>query len=82
MSITLPLAEMTTAEKPEVMEAFWQDLSLDEGNVPSPDWHKDILEERETSRHSGEEKPINWEAAKRELRSRCGCQRVPKSFGG
>jgi hypothetical protein len=61
---------MTTAEKLDIMEALWQDLSRDEGNLPSPDWHKDILSEREASRQAGEETPIEWEAAKRALRSR------------
>ena len=70
MSITLPLAEMTTAEKLDVMEALWTDLSREEGNLPSPDWHRDVLDQREARRQSGEEAPIEWEAAKRELRSR------------
>jgi hypothetical protein len=70
MSITLPLAEMTTAEKLDVMETLWADLSRDERNVPSPAWHKSILEEREARRQAGEEKPIEWEAAKKELRAR------------
>ena len=70
MSITLPLADMTTAEKLDVMEALWKDLCRDDSNLPSPDWHRDILEERAASRQAGEEKPIEWETAKRELRSR------------
>lgn len=70
MSITLPLAEMTTAEKLDIMEALWKDLSRDQSNLPSPDWHKDVLEAREARRQAGEEMPTEWEAAKRELRSR------------
>jgi hypothetical protein len=69
MSITLPLGEMTTAEKLDVMEALWKDLSRDESNLPSPDWHRDVLKEREARRQAGGEPPIDWEAAKRELRS-------------
>ncbi|HTG44615.1 MAG TPA: addiction module protein [Verrucomicrobiae bacterium] len=70
MSITLPLADMTTAEKLDVMEALWKDLSRDESKLPSPGWHRDVLEKREARRQAGEETPIEWEAAKRELRSR------------
>jgi hypothetical protein len=70
MSVTLPLAEMTTAEKLDVMEALWADLSSDETNVPSPAWHEDVLEERRARRDAGQEIPIDWEAAKQELRNR------------
>jgi hypothetical protein len=70
MSITLPLTEMTIAEKLEVMESLWRDLSLDETNVPSPDWHKEILQNRAERRNSGAEQPVDWEVAKRELRAR------------
>ena len=70
MNITLPLAEMTTAEKLDVMEVLWHDLSFDESNVPSPDWHDEILQKREALRQSGAEQPIDWETAKKELRSR------------
>ena len=70
MEITLPLEQMTVAEKLRIMETLWADLTREEANVPSPDWHEDILKEREARLKSGEEPPGLWETAKQELRER------------
>jgi len=38
---------MPTNEKIELMELLWQSLCIEEKTPPpSPDWHKDILEQR------------------------------------
>jgi len=52
------------------MEALWVDLSRNQDNVPSPSWHEQILKEREERLKSGEEKLVDWEAAKQTLRDR------------
>lgn len=70
MSITLPLAEMTTAEKLKVMEDLWSDLTRNEQEFESPSWHEDVLKQREPRLKSGEEIPVDWETAKKELRDR------------
>ena len=46
MSIDLPLGQMTLAEKLEAMESLWADLSRTPNDVPSPEWHKKILDDR------------------------------------
>lgn len=66
MSVMVDLQQMSTAEKLRLMEALWTDLS--KGDVPSPDWHGDVLAERDRLIDSGEEKFVDWEAAKRQLR--------------
>jgi hypothetical protein len=68
MNITLPLQSMTTAEKLEVMESIWADLSRDEQHLQSPAWHDQVLREREAAVREGREVPADWEAAKRRLR--------------
>jgi hypothetical protein len=70
MDITLPLDQMTSAEKLRAMEALWTDLSRSEENIQSPSWHGQVLEEREARVKSGQEKFMDWEAAKQELRDR------------
>lgn len=70
MEITLPLAEMTTAEKLRVMEALWADLSQREGDIESPAWHAEVLREREERVKRGEESYLDWETVKRHLRER------------
>jgi len=68
MRPTLPLNEMTLAEKLETMEALWEDISRNEAVFASPDWHADVLREREKLIESGEAQFIDWEQAKEELR--------------
>ena len=68
MEITLPLDQMTTAEKLRAMEALWADLSRNETQFESPAWHEDVLKEREAKIKSGAETFIDWETAKKQLR--------------
>jgi hypothetical protein len=68
MEITLPLDQMTTAEKLRAMEALWADLSRNETQLESPAWHEMVLKEREQKITSGAESFIDWETAKKQLR--------------
>jgi hypothetical protein len=68
MEITLPLEEMTTAEKLRLMETIWADLTRNEKQFESPAWHEDVLKEREARIKSGAETFIDWETAKKQLR--------------
>ena len=70
MDITLPLDQMTTAEKLRALEALWDDLSRHEKGLDSPPWHGEALRETERRVAAGEEKPMDWEVAKDELRKR------------
>ncbi len=45
MSITLPLDQMTTAEKLRVTEDIWADLTRNENKFESPAWQEHVLEE-------------------------------------
>lgn len=68
--ITLPLAQMSRAEKLMALEALWEDLSRDEATLESPAWHLDELRATEERVKSGEEQFVDWESAKKELRKR------------
>jgi Putative addiction module component len=52
------------------MEELWESLSQAEARLKSPLWHKKALGETATRHDAGEEQPIDWDAAKRELRNR------------
>jgi hypothetical protein len=58
---------MTTSEKLRLMEDLWADLSRDEQQFESPAWHEGVLKEREERVRKGEESPIDWEIAKKEV---------------
>ena len=66
MSAAINLQQLSTPEKLRLMEDLWADLSGKE--VLSPAWHGDVLAERDRLVESGEEKIVDWEAAKRQLR--------------
>lgn len=70
MEAVLPLDQMTTAEKLRAMEAIWADLTRNADSFESPEWHADILLEREQRIAEGKETFIDWEDAKRQLRAR------------
>ena len=68
MSVTLPLDQMTTAEKLQAMEELWKDLTGTDSEFESPAWHESVLNEREARLVAGEEIPIDWEVARKALR--------------
>lgn len=70
MSTIIPLDQMTTPEKLRLMEELWANLSRNEQEFESPDWHGVVLKEREERLEKGEETPIDWETAKEQLRNR------------
>ena len=47
MATMLQIDQMTLEEKLRAMEALWDDLCQREEDVPVPQWHKDLLDERE-----------------------------------
>ena len=64
----LTINQMTRAQKLQAMEELWESLSGDEERLNSPTWHGDALEETRQNYAAGSEQPVEWEAAKRELR--------------
>ena len=68
MSTTIDLQEMTTPDKLRLMEELWQNLSMTASEVASPEWHGEVLAERDRLIDSGEETFIDWETAKKRLR--------------
>jgi len=61
--------QLPRSEKLKLMEALWEDLSRAEGEVQSPAWHAEELAATEQRLAKGKEQILDWEAAKKELRS-------------
>ena len=59
---------MTLADKLEVMEALWSNISQKPADLPSPNWHKDILDERRLLVVEGKLKLLDWDTAIADLR--------------
>ena len=69
MLTELQLEQMTIEEKLQAMEALWNDLCR-RNAVPVPQWHKDILDERQRLIDEGKAEFIDWETAKEQIRAR------------
>jgi hypothetical protein len=67
MQITLPLDKMSVEEKLRLMDEIWADLLKNEDQIPIPEWHLDILREREQMVAEGKMSYVPWEQAKQEL---------------
>lgn len=68
MTLTLPLAEMTTAHKLRAIEEIWDDLVRNPEQIPSPTWHGDVLRARESRVREGKSHYGDWTQAKRRIR--------------
>jgi hypothetical protein len=49
------------------MESFWGDLCRREENLPTVQWHKDLLDEGEPLVLGGKARFDDWETAKRRI---------------
>jgi hypothetical protein len=51
--------KMTTTERLQAMEALWDSLLYEDGEIDTPKWHEQILEERKNKISNGEAKFIS-----------------------
>jgi hypothetical protein len=70
MKLTIPLDEMTTAEKLQAMEQIWADLQRVPEEIPSPAWHADVLAAREDRVREGTSQFADWGTAKSRIREK------------
>ena len=54
-------------EKLLVMEAIWDDISREEEDLEMPQWHKELLDERERLLAEGKAQFVDWEEAKQQI---------------
>ena len=70
MNSTVDLKQLSLAEKLGLMEALWEELCRREENIPVPDWHKELLDERQQQIEEGKAKFVDWETAKERIARR------------
>ena len=59
--------QLPLREKLLVMEAIWDDIFGEEQNLEVPQWHKEVLDERERLLAEGKAQFVDWEDAKRQI---------------
>ncbi len=70
MSTDVSLGNLSITEKLVLMERLWDDLSRRPEDVPSPQWHGDVLAKRIAAVRDGRTDFVSWDDAKRRLRER------------
>jgi hypothetical protein len=63
------LQNLSTEEKLQMMESLWDSLCAKAPSVDSPEWHGDLLAEREQAVRNGSDSFEDWEVAKAALRN-------------
>jgi|LFRM01.2.fsa_nt_gb hypothetical protein len=70
MNTVLDIGSLTRTEKLRAMEELWADLTQTEDSYPSPDWHGDVLRERDNALKTGRDEFVSWTEAKRIIREK------------
>jgi len=68
MSVEINFEQMSVSEKLRVMELLWDDLCHTKSDIPSPQWHENVLMERENLIRDGSDEFVDWDQAKKEMR--------------
>jgi len=66
---TRKIKKMSRVERLKTMEALWDSLVEEDAEIESPDWHRDILEERKRRIESGKAEFISLEKLRASRRS-------------
>jgi hypothetical protein len=61
------IRQLPLREKLRLMEVIWDDISREEQELEVPQWHKEILDERERLLADGKAQFQDWEEAKRQI---------------
>jgi len=68
------LSRLTHAQKLELMERLWADLTQEDPSFDSPHWHEPILRDREAALAGGTMGVSDWEEAKEIIRRNVACK--------
>ena len=71
MAILEQFRQLSLHEKLLVMEAMWDDISSAEEQVETPQWHRELLDQREELIQDGKAEFIDWEIAKKQIDEEC-----------
>jgi hypothetical protein len=61
------IRQMSFHEKLQVMEALREEISREEDRVEVLQWHRDLLDERESLVREGKAQFLDWETAKKQI---------------
>ncbi len=68
--VDLPVSELSLAQKLDLMETLWADLTRDDTKLKSPAWHETVLKDREEAFAAGKVTVSDWEQAKKRIKKK------------
>jgi hypothetical protein len=68
--VDLPVSELSLAQKLDLMETLWADLTRDDTKLKSPAWHESVLKDREEAFAAGKVTVSDWEQAKKRIKKK------------
>lgn len=63
------IRKLPMQEKLALLEAVWAEISPEPDELEVPQWHKDLLDDRELALREGRTEVLDWEDAKRQIRA-------------
>ncbi|PIU84564.1 MAG: cysteine methyltransferase [Deltaproteobacteria bacterium CG06_land_8_20_14_3_00_44_19] len=61
---TIEIMKMSVVERLQAMESLWDSLLNEESEIESPEWHRDIIEERKRKIENGKAEFISLKELK------------------
>ena len=61
------IRQMTLPEKSALLETVWAEISTDPSQVEVPQWHKDVLDQRDLALQEGRAVVLEWDEAKKQI---------------
>jgi len=68
--IDLSLSQLSFAQKLDLMETLWADLTREGKKLKSPAWHETVLKDRGEAFAAGKVTVSDWEQAKKRIRKK------------
>ncbi len=72
-TIDLNLSDFTLAQKLQLLETLWDDI-VRCGDIDSPEWHEDILKDRQAAYDSEKISASDWQQAKKRIKKKISCE--------
>lgn len=63
------IEKMSVTERLQVMDQLWDSLNRSGNEIPSPDWHQDVLADRKARAQRGDAKFLTIDQLRSRLRS-------------
>lgn len=68
--VDLPVSHLSLAQKLDLMETLWAELTREERKLESPAWHGTVLKDQEEAFKAGKVSASDWEQAKKRIKKK------------